>query len=152
MGPLYRQLSRVFTAAGVRLELPYFDDRVVEAALAVPNTTAAHRGGTSRCWPRRCGASCPKRSRHAHTKAEFSEDVRLGLRRHLPEILEVFADSALATHGLINPDLLRHELLAPQARQHACMPWKTSWAVKHGCAPPWHPPIPGRNSVAATAP
>jgi asparagine synthase (glutamine-hydrolysing) len=29
--------------------------------------------------------------------------------------VEVFADSVLATHGMIDPDLLRRELLAPQA-------------------------------------
>jgi asparagine synthetase B (glutamine-hydrolysing) len=44
------------------------------------------------------------------TKGEFGEDVRIGFRRHLPEILGVFADSALANHGLIDPDLLRREL------------------------------------------
>jgi asparagine synthase (glutamine-hydrolysing) len=29
--------------------------------------------------------------------------------------VEVFADSVLATHGMIDSDLLRRELLAPQA-------------------------------------
>jgi asparagine synthase (glutamine-hydrolysing) len=48
------------------------------------------------------------------TKGEFGEDVRIGLRRHLGEILAFFADSALAAHGLINPDLLRRALLRPQ--------------------------------------
>ncbi|WP_243792110.1 lasso peptide biosynthesis PqqD family chaperone [Saccharopolyspora gloriosae] len=33
--PAYRQLARHYAEAGVRLELPYYDDRVVETAIAV---------------------------------------------------------------------------------------------------------------------
>ncbi|MGB6165247.1 MAG: asparagine synthase-related protein, partial [Pseudonocardiaceae bacterium] len=153
MGPLYRQLSRVFTAAGVRLELPYLDDRVVEAALAV---RIHDRSTPWRYKPLLVEAMrgiVPEAIAARNTKAEFSEDVRLGLRRHLPEILEVFADSALATHGLINPDLLRHELLTPQANSmgvHAlenllgCETWLRAALASTAS--------PGRNSVAAIAP
>jgi asparagine synthase (glutamine-hydrolysing) len=114
MGPAYRQLSRVFATAGLRLELPYFDDRVIEAALAVrpyerttpwlykPLLVQAMRG------------ILPDVIAARTTKGEFGEDVRIGLRRHLGEILAFFADSALAAHGLINPDLLRRALLKPQ--------------------------------------
>lgn len=35
MGAHYRQLSRVFSTAGLGLRLPFFDDRVIETALAV---------------------------------------------------------------------------------------------------------------------
>jgi asparagine synthase (glutamine-hydrolysing) len=114
MGPHYRQLARVNATAGLRLELPYFDDRVIEAALAV----RAHERRTPwRYKPLLVEAMrgiLPEVIAARTTKGEFSEDVRVGLRRHLPEILEVFADSALAAQGLINPDLLRRELLAPQ--------------------------------------
>ncbi|MBV9845294.1 MAG: asparagine synthase [Kutzneria sp.] len=115
VGPGYRQLARVFAAAGIRLELPYLDDRVVEAALAVrpherttpwrykPLLVEAMRG------------ILPEQLAARTTKGEFGEDVRVGLRRHLGEILDLFADSALASSGFIDPDLLRRELLAPQA-------------------------------------
>jgi asparagine synthase (glutamine-hydrolysing) len=113
-GPAYRQLCGVLATAGVRLELPYLDDRVIEAALVVrpherttpwrykPLLVEAMRG------------ILPERITARTTKGEFSADVRIGLRRHLPEILAVFDDSTLAAHGLINPDQLRRELLAPQ--------------------------------------
>jgi asparagine synthase (glutamine-hydrolysing) len=153
MGPHYRQLARVYATAGLRLEMPYFDDRVVEAALAV----RAHERRTPwRYKPLLVEAMrpvLPEVIAARTTKGEFSEDVRVGLRRHLPEILEVFADSALAAHGLINPDLLRRELLAPQ------VDWAVVFAVEDllGCET-WlratqTPPSPaGRTSAAATAP
>lgn len=113
-GPHYRQLARVFATAGLRLQLPYLDDRVVEAGLAVrpherttpwrykPLLVEAMRG------------ILPAAITARTTKGEFSEDIRVGLRQHLPEILALFADSAIAARGLINPDLLRRQLLAPQ--------------------------------------
>lgn len=36
MGTHYRQLAKLFSTAGLHLQLPYFDDRVIEAMLAVP--------------------------------------------------------------------------------------------------------------------
>lgn len=114
MGPHYRQLSRLFAAAGLRLQLPYFDDRVIEAGLAVrlherttpwrykPLLVEAMRG------------ILPEAITARTTKGVFNEDVRLGLRQHLPEILDFFADSAIATRELINPELLRRQLLRPQ--------------------------------------
>ncbi len=114
MGPHYRQLSRAFAAAGLRLELPYLDDRVIEAGLAV---RLHERASPWRYKPLLVEAMrpiLPEVIAARITKGSSSEDTRVGLRQHLPEILDVFADSALATHGLINPDLLRRHLLSPQ--------------------------------------
>jgi asparagine synthase (glutamine-hydrolysing) len=115
MGSAYRQLSGVFAPAGVRLALPYCDDRVVEAALAV----RPHERRTPwRYKPLLAEAMrgiLPEVLAGRTTKGEFGEDLRVGFRRHRPDILELFADSALATHGLIDPDLLRRQLLTPQA-------------------------------------
>ncbi|MGH3754949.1 MAG: asparagine synthase-related protein, partial [Pseudonocardiaceae bacterium] len=115
MGPAYRQLSRVFGTAGLRLELPYLDDRVIEAALAV----RAHERRTPwRYKPLLAEAMCgalPEVIAARTTKGEFGQDLRVGLGRHLPAILDLFADSALAAHGLINPGQLRRALLTPQA-------------------------------------
>ncbi len=151
-GPCYRQLSRRFATAGLRLELPYLDDRVVEAALAV----RAHERRTPwRYKPLLVEALrdvLPEVIATRTTKGEFGEDLRVGLRRHLPTILELFADSALASHGLINPDLLRRQLLSPQ------VDYSTVFALEDllGCET-WlraaqRPTSPGRTSAAATAP
>ncbi len=158
--PHYRQLSRVFATAGLRLELPYFDDRVIETALAVrlherrtpwqykPLLAAAMRG------------ILPEVIAARTTKGEFGEDVRAGLRRHLPDILELFADSALATCGLINPDLLRRQLLAPQVDNAAVHAFKPKPPAKQSsrsaCAAPakaaYNAPSPPPSTAAPTAP
>ncbi|QUH00861.1 lasso peptide isopeptide bond-forming cyclase [Saccharopolyspora erythraea] len=110
----YRQLARLYAEGGVRLELPYFDDRVAEAVLAVrPHEHA----GPFRYKPLLAEAMrglVPDAVLGRTTKGEFGEDVRVGLRRNLPAILKLFADSALADRGLIDADALREHLTAPQ--------------------------------------
>ncbi|MEV6024839.1 asparagine synthase-related protein [Streptomyces sp. NPDC052036] len=113
--PAYRQFARLFDTAGIRLHQPYLDDRVVEAALAVrmherctpweykPLLAAAMRD------------TLPERVRTRTTKGSFDEDLRAGLHRSLDELLELFADSELARAGLISSDVVRSQLLTPQA-------------------------------------
>ncbi|MEU5052608.1 lasso peptide isopeptide bond-forming cyclase [Streptomyces sp. NPDC021096] len=114
-GPAYRQMARLFAAEGVELHMPYFDDRVVEAALAV----RLHERATPwRYKPLLADAMrgiVPDIVLDRSTKGEFSRDLHIGWRRHLPQLLELFTDSALAADGLIDPQTLRDRLLAPQA-------------------------------------
>lgn len=147
MGPYYRQLSRVFSSAGLRLQLPYCDDRVIEAALAVRPYERSTPWRYKPLLGEAMRLLLPESIAARTTKGE----VRIGFRRHLPEILEIFADSTLATHGMIDPDLLRRELLAPQAQdtgRHVledlldCETW-----LRAAQAPR---PLSGRNSAAAT--
>ncbi len=86
------------------------------------------------------------------TKGEFGEDVRVGLRRHLPHILEIFADSALATHGLINPDLLRRELLKPQVDNAAIFALEDLLGCETWLRATQTPPSPRRTDAATAAP
>lgn len=120
MGTHYRQRARLFATAGLDLQLPYFDDRVIEAVLAVRQDA---RRAPWRYNPLLVEAMRPILPEviAARTKGRCVEDLRVGLRRHLPSILNRFADSALATHGLINPDLLRRALLAPQVDDAAVL-------------------------------
>ena len=149
-GPHYRQLARVFSQAGLRLQLPYFDDRVVEAALAVRSHERATPWRYKPLLVEAMRPVLPAVIAARTTKGSFGEDARIGFRRHLPEILEIFADSALASHGLINTDLLRRELLTPQAQdtvRHAledllgCEAWLRAAQT---------PMTSGRTSAAAT--
>ncbi len=152
MGPAYRQLSRVFATSGLRLELPYLDDRVIEAALAV----RAHERRTPwRYKPLLVEAMrgiLPPEIARRSTKGEFGQDVRVGLRRHLPEILEVFADSALASHGLINPDQLRRQLLTPQIDNAVVRALEGLLGCETWLRAAQQPPSPRRTSAAAIAP
>ena len=106
---LVRQLCQVASRLGSRLTAPYYDDRVVEAGLAVrpqdrvtpwqykPLITEAMRG------------IVPEESLTRHTKDEGSYEVEIGLREHRGELLALCEDSRLARLGLIDADAL-HEV------------------------------------------
>ncbi|MGH3831976.1 MAG: asparagine synthase-related protein [Pseudonocardiaceae bacterium] len=152
MGPQYRQVSRVFSTAGLRLELPYFDDRVIEAALAVRPHERATPWRYKPLLVEAMRPILPEVIANRTTKGEFGEDVRVGWRRHLPDILELFADSALATHGLINPDLLRRELLKPQVDNTAMFALEDLLGCETWLRAIQTPPSPRRTDAATAAP
>ncbi|MFC0439894.1 asparagine synthase-related protein [Kutzneria buriramensis] len=111
----YRQLARLFDDAGVALEMPFFDDRVIEAALAV---RLPERATPYRYKPLLAEAMhgvLPEQIRTRATKGVFSQDVRAGLREHRDAIADLFADSALAARGLIDRDRVIAGLYAPYA-------------------------------------
>ncbi|MEU6588543.1 lasso peptide isopeptide bond-forming cyclase [Streptomyces sp. NPDC046881] len=114
-GVAYQQLAHLYSEARVPLHMPYLDDRVVEAALAV---RLHERAMPWRYKPLLADAMrglVPDAVLDRSTKGEFSRDMYTGWRRNLPAILEIFSDSALAAHGLIDADGLRTALLTPQA-------------------------------------
>ena len=111
----YRQLARLYAESGVRLEMPFYDDRVAEAALAVRLHERATPWRYKPLLAEAMRGTVPGGVLGRSTKGEFGEDLRVGLRRNLPAILEVFADSVLAARGLIDTDVLRTRLLSPQA-------------------------------------
>lgn len=110
----YRLLGQLYAESGVELDMPYLDDGVLEATLRV----AAHEhAGPWRFKPLLADAMrgiVPEEVLRRSTKGEFGKDIRRGLRRNLPAILQTFADSALADRGLIAPATLRARLTAPQ--------------------------------------
>jgi asparagine synthase (glutamine-hydrolysing) len=110
----YRLIARIFADAGVCLELPYYDQQVLEAVLRVrPHEHADPR----RYKPLLADAMrgiVPSAILGRATKGEFGQDLRQGLADNLPAIMNLFADSALAQRGLINVDTLRNRLVAPQ--------------------------------------
>jgi len=102
-----RQFDQLAGRFGVTLAAPYYDDRVVEAGLAVrpqdritpwrykPLITEAMRG------------IVPDQSLARQTKANGSCDAEPGLRRHREELLALWEDSRLGRMGLIDADRLR---------------------------------------------
>ncbi|MCB5907694.1 asparagine synthase-related protein [Streptomyces pinistramenti] len=112
-GPALRLLGREFAAEGLRLELPYLDDRVAEAALSIvpherytpwrykPVLATAMRG------------LVPDVILDRTTKGDCEESVDRALQEHIPDLLELFTDSLLARRGLIDPARLRTTLLTP---------------------------------------
>ncbi|GAA1300604.1 asparagine synthase-related protein [Saccharothrix xinjiangensis] len=114
MGPAYRRLARLFATAGITLEMPYFDDRVIEAALSVRPHERRTPGRYKPLLAEAMRGVLPPEIAGRSTKGEFGENRRIGLRRNLPALLDMFADSALAAQGVIDVDVLRARLLAPQ--------------------------------------
>ncbi len=104
---MVRQLGQVTSRVGLTLAAPYYDDRVIEAGMAVrpqekitpwqykPLIIEAMRG------------IVPEQSLTRHTKDEGSHEVEVGLREHRAELLALCEDSRLARLGLIDADALR---------------------------------------------
>lgn len=110
---LVRQLGWLTARDGQTLAAPYYDDRVVEAGLAVrpqdrvtpwqykPLIVEAMRGVV------------PAESLTRHTKDEGSYEVEAGLRENRAELLALCEDSRLARLGLIDADALREVCRRP---------------------------------------
>jgi asparagine synthase (glutamine-hydrolysing) len=110
---LTRQFGQLAAGVGVAMAAPYYDDRVIEAGLAVrplervtpwrykPLIVEAMRG------------IVPDESLTRATKANGSGDEEPGLRRHRADLLALFEDSRLARLDLIDAGALRHLLSGP---------------------------------------
>ncbi|MEU6131704.1 asparagine synthase-related protein [Saccharopolyspora sp. NPDC047091] len=132
--PGYRRLVRRYAAAGVRLELPYYDDRVVEAAIAV---RPAERASPWRYKPLLAEAvrgAAPDAVLHrpvpaVRPDAGIGAHAHIGFRRNRGAVLALFTDSELAAHGLVDTGVLRRHLLAPHVEP------RTLVALEHllGC-------------------
>jgi asparagine synthase (glutamine-hydrolysing) len=108
-----RQLDQMAAPAGVTLAAPYYDDRVIEAGLAVrpeervtpwrykPLIVEAMRG------------IVPDESLARQTKANGTCDEDPGLRRHRDELLALWDGSRLAGLGLIDAAALREFCAGP---------------------------------------
>jgi asparagine synthase (glutamine-hydrolysing) len=108
-----RQFEQMAAQLGVTLAAPYYDDRVIEAGLAVrpqeritpwrykPLILEAMRG------------IVPDESLARQTKANGSGDSDPGLRRHRAELLALWEDSRLGRLGLIDAAALRELCTGP---------------------------------------
>ncbi|MEE2038764.1 albusnodin/ikarugamycin family macrolactam cyclase [Nocardiopsis sp. CT-R113] len=94
---------------GVRLESPFLDRAVLEAALAF---RVGDRGSPWSYKPQLTEAMSdllPEAIARRRTKGGTDADHHLGLRAHLPEV-SALLDGWLAGHGLIDPRAVREEL------------------------------------------
>lgn len=108
-----RNLAEFARQRGIRLAAPYFDDRVIEAGLAVrpqervtpwrfkPLAVAAMRG------------IVPDETLTRQTKAIGSHEVEVGFRENRTDILALCEDSRLGRLGLIDVATLREACSRP---------------------------------------
>ncbi|MFF8902397.1 lasso peptide isopeptide bond-forming cyclase [Streptomyces lydicus] len=112
---IIRQWDRMAARAGVPMASPFFDDRVIEACLAVrpgervtpwrykPLLAAAMQGVVPEVCLRR------------GNKAEASMDASNGLREHRGDLMALWEDSRLEQLGLVDGDALRQLARRPSA-------------------------------------
>ena len=110
---IVRHFSQMAARIGITLAAPYYDDRVIEAGLAVraqdrvtpwqykPLIVEAMRG------------IVPDESLARQTKDEGSYEVEAGLREHRGDLLDLWEDSRLARLGLIDAGALREVCTRP---------------------------------------
>jgi asparagine synthase (glutamine-hydrolysing) len=108
-----RHLAQITARFGLALAAPYYDDRVIEAGLAVrpqeritpwrykPLIVEAMRGVV------------PEESLRRHTKDGGSYELATGMREHRGDLLALCEDSRLARLGLIDADALREVCRRP---------------------------------------
>lgn len=106
-GRMVRLLNQMAARDGISIAAPYYDDRVIEAGLAVrpqeritpwqykPLIVEAMRG------------CVPEESLRRHTKDGGSHEVEVGFSEHRSELLALCDDSRLGGLGLIDADALR---------------------------------------------
>ncbi len=141
-----RYIAHAARRFGITLALPYYDDRVVEAALSIrtpervtpwaykPLLTAATKG------------LIPDSVFARTTKAEGSHGLHTGWSANRSRLLALFDESLLATSGLIDVEELHRAFRAPLAAfddSHifdstlGCETWLRSHA---DAEPPWRRP------------
>ncbi|MGH8903673.1 MAG: asparagine synthase-related protein [Egibacteraceae bacterium] len=144
-GRAARQAGRVMARAGMRLAVPYLDDRVIEVCLAV---RMQERGTPWRYKPLLAEAMrgiVPDAILGRTTKDVFGADVHAGLRRHRAELIDLFDEPVLARLGLVDPGALRDAVLGPHPSAAplialdsalACEVWLRALDVLDRGAPP----------------
>lgn len=108
-----RQAARMFQLYGVHLAVPYLDDEVVTAALAVD---LAERGTPWRYKAMLAEAMRPILPPELHdrrTKGFFAAEGIAAVRRNQARLDELCADLRLADLGLVDPPALRAAIMGP---------------------------------------
>jgi asparagine synthase (glutamine-hydrolysing) len=108
-----RQFDQMAAKIGIMLAAPYYDDRVIEAGLAVRPAERITPWLYKPLIVEAMQGIVPEESRTRQTKANGSCDADPGLRRHRGELLELWEDSRLAQLGLIDADALQETCTRP---------------------------------------
>ncbi|MBW4718141.1 asparagine synthase-related protein [Saccharothrix obliqua] len=112
-GMFARQMVRTHADRGLRFEVPYLDDGVVEAALAVRTDERYTPWRFKPLLAEAMRGLVPDMILNRYTKGDYEENSELDMKRQIPKILELLEDSALAARGMIDLDAVRARLSLP---------------------------------------
>ncbi|NGO13596.1 lasso peptide isopeptide bond-forming cyclase [Streptomyces sp. HC44] len=104
---MVRQVGEMAARAGITLSAPYYDDRVIEAGLAVRPQDRITPWGYKPLIVEAMRGIVPAESLTRHTKDEGSYEAEMGMREQRAELLALCEDSRLARLGLIDANVLR---------------------------------------------
>ena len=108
-----RQFEQMAGRIGVTLAAPYYDDRVIEAGLAVRPQERITPWRYKPLIIEAMGGIVPDQSLTRQTKANGSGDSDPGLRRYRGELLALWEDSRLGRLGLIDAKALHATCTRP---------------------------------------
>ncbi len=110
-----RHVRQMSEPLGIAFTAPYYDDRLVEIALAVRHGERATPWRYKPLITEATRGVVPEVSRGRTTKAHAALEEETGLRTHRPSLLALCENPRLARLGLIDPDTLRQWRLRPLA-------------------------------------
>lgn len=112
-------LAREDTALrmGIRVETPYLDDRVIDAALSVRVQDRTTPYAYKRLLAEAMRGIVPQEITERRNKLSGNQAHQAGLRRHRAEIAAVWESSALAAHGLVDEATLHRMSSNPNSRE-----------------------------------
>lgn len=110
---MVRNLGELARQRGVRLAAPYFDDRVIEAGLAVRPQERVTPWRFKPLAVESMRGIVPNETLTRQTKAIGAHEVEVGLRENRADMLALCDNSRLGKLGLIDEDALREVCARP---------------------------------------
>lgn len=108
-----RQFDQMAERVGITLASPYYDDRVLEAGLAVRPRERITPWRYKPLLVEAMSGIVPRASLTRVTKADSSHDVAAGLREYRADLLDMFEDSELGRLGIVDAAALRDVCARP---------------------------------------
>ena len=142
-----RQVNQILQRQGVSLAAPFLDDSVLSAALQVAPEERSTPWSYKPLLTEAMRGIVPAAILGRVTKGDASSEVYAGLRRNLPQLLELCTDSILATRGLIDEAELRRVLLRPLSPEVDLSAVSNTlsteaWLRSRAAAPDWAAGVP----------
>jgi asparagine synthase (glutamine-hydrolysing) len=129
-GAAVRQLNALLSRFGVRWEIPYLDDRVVEAALSVRIEDRIAPGRYKPVLTAALRDLVPEPILGRRSKGEYSAEVYAGLQRNQRHLLALCDDLRLAELGLVDAAALRAALIGPKPEARHLTPFENTLACE----------------------